>query len=97
MRIDLLLNYLCLAKSRSIAKSLCNDGAVRIGDRIARPSSHVREGEVLSLETRAGTRVLEVLRIPDRQLSKSLAPEYYREIRYTRRREAEFDDWEEGR
>ncbi|NIM19311.1 MAG: hypothetical protein GTO51_02920 [Candidatus Latescibacteria bacterium] len=97
MRIDLLLKYLCLVKSRSIAKSLCENGAIRIGVRRARPSSAVREGDRLTLELRGGSLLIEVLEIPKKQLSRSAAPQYYQRIEWTPRSTMDEEFWEEDR
>jgi len=96
MRIDLLLKYLCLVKSRSIAKSLCEKGAVRIFERPVRASSQVREGDHISLETRGGTLVVEIQQVPQKQLSRALAPTHYRRIAWTPRGDPDADFWEDG-
>ncbi len=95
MRTDLLLKYLCLVKSRSMAKNLCESGAVKIGERLARPSSNVTEGDRLTVEKHEGTLVFEVLQVPDKQLSRSAAPQYYERVRWTPREGIGLDDWED--
>jgi ribosomal 50S subunit-recycling heat shock protein len=94
MRIDLLLKYLCLVKSRSIAKSLCDKGAVRIFERPVRPSNQVRVNDHITLDTRGGTLVVEIQEIPNKQLSRTLAPTYYRRIAWTPKSDLDADFWE---
>jgi ribosome-associated heat shock protein Hsp15 len=96
MRIDLLLKYLCLVKSRSSAKSLCDKGAVRIFERPVRPSSRVREGDHITLETRGGTLVVEIVELPGKQMSRALAPTCYRRVAWTPRGDPDADFWEDG-
>ena len=47
MRVDLILKYLCLVKSRSIAKTLCEKHLVLINGEPARPSARVGAGSVV--------------------------------------------------
>ena len=83
MRIDLLLKYLCLVKSRSSAKNLCGKGDVRIDGRAVRPSATVKEGDRLTIVDRRGTLEVKVLQLPIKQLSRALAPDYYERVNWT--------------
>jgi ribosomal 50S subunit-recycling heat shock protein len=96
MRIDLLLKYLCLVKSRSLAKILCDKGAVRIFERPVRPSSQVKEGDHITLETHRGTLIVEIHQLPNKQLSRVLAPTYYRRVAWAPRSDPDADFWEDG-
>ena len=58
MRLDLVLKLSGLIKRRTIAKELADRGRVLINDRIAKPSSEVKQGDILEL--RLGNRVLVV-------------------------------------
>jgi ribosomal 50S subunit-recycling heat shock protein len=78
MRIDLALKHLCLVKSRSIVKHLCEDGAVTINDRPARPAAVVRAGDHLAIRFPHRKLIIELVDVPGKQLSKSTAPTYYR-------------------
>ncbi|HPV14900.1 MAG TPA: S4 domain-containing protein, partial [Candidatus Cloacimonadota bacterium] len=42
MRIDLLLNKLCLTKTRSIAKTACDKGLVKLNGKPAKASAIVK-------------------------------------------------------
>ena len=58
MRLDLVLKLSGLIKRRTIAKELADRGRILINDRIAKPSSEVKEGDILELHL--GNRVLAV-------------------------------------
>lgn len=78
MRIDLFLKYVCLVKSRSRAQALCQEGAVTINARPARPSSQVNEGDRLELVLPGRRLIIGIEQVPARQLSKHDAPDAYR-------------------
>jgi ribosomal 50S subunit-recycling heat shock protein len=84
VRIDLALKYLCLAKSRSAVKAMCDNGAVTVNDRPAKPSSILREDDRLTITTKAWTLTISILTVPEKQLSKTVAPAYYRVVERTR-------------
>ena len=58
MRLDLVLKLSGLIKRRTVAKELADRGRILINDKIAKPSSEVKEGDILEL--RLGNRVLVV-------------------------------------
>ena len=58
MRLDLVLKLSGLTKRRTIAKELADRGRILINDRVAKPSSEVKAGDILEL--RLGNRVLVV-------------------------------------
>ena len=58
MRLDLVLKLSGLIKRRTIAKELADRGRILINDRVAKPSSEVKAGDILEL--RLGNRVLVV-------------------------------------
>jgi ribosomal 50S subunit-recycling heat shock protein len=80
MRVDLALKYLCLVKSRSIAKTLCDKHLVLVNDKPVRPSSRVGEGCRISIRYRKRTLAIELLTVPGKQLSKTAAVDYYRRV-----------------
>ncbi|MDH3214778.1 MAG: S4 domain-containing protein [Candidatus Krumholzibacteria bacterium] len=77
MRIDLVLKYLCLARSRSLVKSLCERNAIWLNGRPAKPSSDLHVKDRVTIETRSGTLTVSVVNVPQKQLSKAVAPTYY--------------------
>ena len=58
MRLDLVLKISGLIKRRTVAKELAERGKILINDRVAKPSSEVKEGD--TLELRLGNRILVV-------------------------------------
>lgn len=80
MRVDLALKFLCLAKSRSSVKTLCEGNAIMVNSHPAKASSTVRAGDRISIDYPARTLTVELLDVPVKQLSKTIAPEYYRVV-----------------
>jgi len=78
VRIDLVLKYLCLAKSRSSAKALCDRGAVLVNGATARAASLIDPGDRIELRVPERTVHIEIIEVPARQTSKTDAPKYYR-------------------
>ena len=73
MRLDLVLKLSGLIKRRTIAKELADRGRILINDRVAKPSSEVKQGDILEL--RLGNRVL-VVEISFTERFKREYPEY---------------------
>ena len=79
MRIDKLLWYLRLAKSRSIAQGLASQGHIRLnGRRIERAHHKVDVGDVLTMPHGQGVRVIELLNLPVRRGPAPEAQSCYR-------------------
>ena len=71
MRLDLLLKQTGLIKRRTIAKELVDLGRVLINDKVAKPSSELKENDILTLKL--GNRILKV-RITYTQMGKRIIP-----------------------
>ena len=68
MRIDKLLWYLRLVRTRPDAQTLAEDGHIRLnGRRVERSHIKVSVGDVLVIPIGAGVRVLELVALPDRR------------------------------
>jgi ribosome-associated heat shock protein Hsp15 len=68
MRIDKLLWFLRLAKTRSIAQALVQEGHIRLnGRRIERAHQKVSAGDILVIPLGSGVRVIELLALPVRR------------------------------
>lgn len=79
MRIDRLLWQLRFVKSRSLAQTLVASGHLRRnGERVLRASCAVSEGDVLTIPSRSGVRVIEVLALPSRRGPAAEARGHYR-------------------
>ncbi len=82
VRIDQLLHWLCLARSRSLVARACQEGRIRLNDEKVKPAKEVRVGDRIAITEPARDlrRVIEILELPARQLSRKEAPGHYRVI-----------------
>lgn len=81
IRIDRLLVYLRLARTRSAALALIETHALRCNRKhVLRGAHQVRIGDVLTLATGANVRVIQLTALPDRRGPPALAASYYREV-----------------
>lgn len=81
LRIDRLLFFLRLTKSRSMAQAFLQKGHVRLnGQRVTDVSRHVRAGDVLTLPCADGARVLHIETLPSRRGPANEAMACYSEI-----------------
>lgn len=78
MRLDLWLKRVCLVKSRSLAKRGCQTGDILLDGERVKESHSLRPGEVLSLGFPSRQLEIEVLAIPDGNVSKKNAPDFYK-------------------
>ena len=68
MRLDKLLWFLRLTKTRPLARELAESGQIRLnGRRIARSAQTVTMGDVLVIPLPAGVQVIEILALPTRR------------------------------
>lgn len=80
-RIDRFLWFARLAKTRSVAQAMCEQGHIRLdGRRIERAHAAVRPGNVLSLMAHGRVRVLRIEKLPSRRGPASEAATLYEEI-----------------
>ena len=79
MRIDRFLHCIRLAKSRTLAQSIVEQGHVRIdGKRVEKPSEDVRVGSVVALPLRGQVRILRVCSLPQRRGPAARSPRLLR-------------------
>jgi len=81
MRIDLLLKYLCLVKSRSQARRGCDEGAIKLNGRRVSAHKEVKVGDVIEVSYPSKELVVSIKEIPLRQISKKDRELYYSVIR----------------
>ncbi len=81
LRVDVLLDRLCLTRSRSEAKAACDAGVVHLGGTPVKASQLVGVGAVLTLRFPHRLLELEVEQVPAKSTSKKAARELYRVIR----------------
>lgn len=80
LRIDKLLWYLRLVKSRDAAQGLVARGIIRLdGRRVEKASAPVRVGAVLVLPVQGGVRALSILSLPSRRGPAVEAAAHYRD------------------
>ena len=77
MRIDLLLNKLCLTNTRGIAKTACDKGLVSINGKPAKASATVNAMDVIELKLYGFLHELRVDRLPEGNVAKKDAASYY--------------------
>jgi ribosome-associated heat shock protein Hsp15 len=81
MRLDRYLHCIRLAKSRTLAQALIEQGTTRIdGKRVEKPSEPVKLGSVIALPLRGQVRVIRVLALPIRRGPPGEARAAYEEI-----------------
>ncbi|HVH38209.1 MAG TPA: RNA-binding S4 domain-containing protein [Sphingomicrobium sp.] len=81
MRVDRFLFFIRLAKSRTLAQAIVDQGHVRIdGKRIDKSSEEVRAGSVIALPLHDRVRVIRVVSLPSRRGPPAEARQYYQEI-----------------
>jgi ribosome-associated heat shock protein Hsp15 len=79
MRIDKLLWYLRLAKTRSLAQTMAEEGHMRLnGRRVDRAHQKVAAGDVLTIPLGPRVRVIELLALPVRRGPAPEAQSCYR-------------------
>lgn len=79
MRIDKLLWFLRLSKTRPMAQAMAEAGHIRLnGWRVERSAQRIGVGDILVLPLPAGVRVIEILALPLRRGPPSEAMGCYR-------------------
>jgi len=63
MRIDKYLKVSRLIKRRTVANDVCEQGRVKINDKIAKPGSEVKVGDVIEIQFGNNTTTLEITRV----------------------------------
>ena len=77
-RLDLWLKLACIYKHRAEATEACSSGHVKLNGVRAKPSSPVREGDLIEI-TNGRVRKLIVLGLPGHSISKEVARTMYRD------------------
>ncbi len=90
MRLDLLLKYLCLVKSRSLARKGCDEGYIKLNGRRVPAHKEVRVRDVIEISYPDRLLVVSVTEIPERQVPKKDRFKFFKVLR-DQRREPGFD------
>lgn len=77
MRIDQILNKLCLIKTRSIANQACHKGLIEINNQAAKASSTVKENDTVLIKLNGYKTVIKIVQVPTGNVSKKSALDYY--------------------
>jgi len=77
MRVDQLLNKLCLVKTRSIAKKACDKNLVKINAKTAKASAKIEDGDVIEYSLYGYKNLLKIIEVPKGNVSKVNAPKFY--------------------
>lgn len=81
LRVDVVLDRLCLTRSRSEAKNACDAGAVLVDGAPVKPSHPLAGGETLVLRFPARTLEIALDALPPKSISKKAARDLYRILR----------------
>lgn len=79
MRIDKYLKISRIIKRRTVAQEACEGGKVLINDKVAKPSSEVKIGDVITLNFGSKTLKVEVLSLKE-VIRKEEADSLYRQV-----------------
>ena len=80
MRLDLLFKNMLIFKRRNVVKTLCQSNLIRVNGRSTKPSKHIREGDIVEIETPHGIRKIKVLKIPKGNICKQNKELFYEEF-----------------
>ncbi|MCF7919035.1 MAG: RNA-binding protein [Candidatus Cloacimonetes bacterium] len=77
MRVDQLLNKLCLFKTRSMAKKACDLDLVSINGKVSKASAEVRDADEIRYTVYNWQYTVRIVKVPEGNVSKATAGEYY--------------------
>ncbi|MBO4337031.1 MAG: RNA-binding S4 domain-containing protein [Lachnospiraceae bacterium] len=77
MRLDKFLKVSRLIKRRTVANEACDNGRVMIGDKVAKASADVKQGDVITINFGNRTVSVEVLDVRD-NVRKDEAADMYK-------------------
>jgi ribosomal 50S subunit-recycling heat shock protein len=80
MRLDKYLKVSRLIKRRAIANEVSEMGRVCVNGACAKPSKQLKQGDIISIEYASRTLKVEVLKIPENNVSIQEAPSLYKII-----------------
>ena len=80
IRIDKFLWCVRIYKTRALSKNACIKSKVRINDKVAKSSSIVNEGDIITIKKKIMLMTIKVLRNLDRRISAKLISDYIQDI-----------------
>ena len=81
MRIDKYLKISRVIKRRTEAKYACDSNSIKLNNRIAKAGDTIRANDIIEIRSRYKSLEIEVLKIPEGNVSISASRELYRIIR----------------
>jgi ribosomal 50S subunit-recycling heat shock protein len=81
MRLDLLLNKLCLTKTRSIAKNACDKNLVMLNGKPAKASAIVKAEDIIIFRLYGAEHEIRITQIPEGNVAKKDSTNYYEMLR----------------
>ncbi|NLO81685.1 MAG: RNA-binding S4 domain-containing protein [Clostridiales bacterium] len=79
MRLDKYLKVSRIIKRRTVANEACSQGRVLVNDKVAKPGTEVKEGDIIQIRFGEHVRRYEVLSVKE-HVSKNEAVDMYREL-----------------
>jgi ribosomal 50S subunit-recycling heat shock protein len=76
MRIDKYLKVSRLIKRRTLANEACEKGRVKINDKVAKPGTEVKVGDIVEIQFGSGTTKIKVVSVSE-HVTKEGAKEMY--------------------
>ncbi len=76
MRLDKYLKVSRLIKRRTLAQEACDNGKVMINSKVAKPSSNVKEGDIIEITFGEKTIKVEVIKIAEHTLKQDASDLY---------------------
>jgi ribosomal 50S subunit-recycling heat shock protein len=76
MRLDQYMQKVGIVKRRSVAKTLCDNGAVHVNEQRAKPAHTVSEGDEVKVKFRQRLASYKVLRVPHGSVKKENRSDY---------------------
>ena len=76
MRMDKYLKNSRVIKRRTLANEACEQGKVKINDKVAKPSSEVKVGDIIEIQFGTGATRIEVTSVAE-HVSKADSKEMY--------------------
>jgi len=77
MRIDIVLNKLCIVKTRSIAKNACDKKAIILNDKPAKASNETNIGDIIQCNMFGFITTIRLIEIPEGNVAKKDVMKYY--------------------
>ncbi|MBI4639672.1 MAG: RNA-binding S4 domain-containing protein [Candidatus Tectomicrobia bacterium] len=85
MRLDIFLKISGLVKRRSLAKTLCDEGAVLINRQPAKGGKLLKIGDIVEIDLWNRHLLIEVLEIPEKKSMKKDDPPLYKVLEEQRK------------